>query len=534
MEADQVSAAVPAILVLFLVLLTGRLLPALVVGLAAGGILRAGAFGPGLLQATGCMLRTLAQRQNLYVCLLLLALGALSELMRLSGGVEGLGRWAGRWVRSEGHLLCALWFLTLFTFVDSAFHIAVCGLVLRPLAERMRAPRERLAYLLNATSAPLIALLPLGNTYAGYMAGLLAGEMGPAHLAFPAGLLFLSSLRYTFFSWAVVALAALVTAGAALLGGRGRRETASGGGPGAEALPGAQERGGGRDEGRPAGGAPQTDRRWLDPGFRPRFGRSYPALRVRRLAEAVRAAGKAAEKAAGTAMERAEAAAPGRPLNLLLPLGAMVAFSFALSWWSGQGEGPGLAETLQRADVPWAMAWAGLLALGCAFAFYLLQGLRGEPLLRGALQGAAEMFPPMLVLLLSWSLARLSLDLGLGELVTGVLGRWLPTFCLPVALFLAGAVVSFLIGTSWGTWALLLPVALALPGAGAVGLPVIVGAVFSGGMVGEHASPMADTPLLSAAVLDLPLAAHLRYQSPYAAAAFGLAALGHLVMGIWG
>ncbi|MDI3280237.1 MAG: Na+/H+ antiporter NhaC family protein [Bacillota bacterium] len=491
------SAAVPAILVLFLVLLTGRLLPALVVGLAAGGVLRAGAFWPGLLQAAGCAVRTLAQRQNLYVCLLLLALGALSELMRLSGGVEGLGRLAGRWVRSEGHLLCALWLLTPLTFVDSAFHIAVCGLILRPLAESIRAPRERLAYLLNATSAPLIALLPLGNTYAGYMAGLLAGEAGPARLALPAGLLFLSSLRYAFFSWAVVALAALVTAKAGLLAGRGSESEA----------------------GRPAGGAPRTGWRWLRPWSRLRPGRRRPAPRVRRLAEAVRAG---------------EAAAPARPLNLFLPLGAMVAFSFALLWWSGRGEGLGLAEILQRADVPWAMAWAGLLTLGGAFAFYLLQGLRGGPLLRGALRGAGEMFPPMLVLLLAWSLARLSLDLGLGELVTGVLGRWLPTFCLPVALFLAGAAVSFLIGTSWGTWALLLPVALALPEAGAVGLPVIVGAVFSGGMVGEHASPVADTPLLSAAVLDLPLAAHLRHQAPYAAAAFGLAALAHLAVGVWG
>jgi Na+/H+ antiporter NhaC len=149
-------------------------------------------------------------------------------------------------------------------------------------------------------------------------------------------------------------------------------------------------------------------------------------------------------------------------------------------------------------------------------------------------QGWASSGSLLVLLLLAWSLADVAVRLGLSRWTAELMGGAGPSGWAPALLFTASALVSLLSGTSWGTFAVFLPVAVAL-GQGAEPLaPALIGAVLSGGVLGDHASPLSDTTLLSAAASGCSTEAHVRTQLPYVAAAGAVALFAFVVGGVWG
>jgi Na+/H+ antiporter NhaC len=136
----------------------------------------------------------------------------------------------------------------------------------------------------------------------------------------------------------------------------------------------------------------------------------------------------------------------------------------------------------------------------------------------------------MLLLLLAWTLGYVCRELGTGDVVASLLGPWVPAGLLPVAVFATGAVVSFASGTSWGTFAILLPLAASLASTPEQA-PLLVGAVLSGGVFGDHTSPISDTTLLASVASGVEHAEHVRSQLPYALVVGALCAVGFVVAG---
>ncbi len=148
-------------------------------------------------------------------------------------------------------------------------------------------------------------------------------------------------------------------------------------------------------------------------------------------------------------------------------------------------------------------------------------------------RGAASMGEVLVILTLAWSLGACCDALGTGAYVAGVVERAVSPLLVPALVFLVGAVISFATGSAWGCYAIMMPIAIPLAVQTGAPLPVVLAAVLSGGIFGDHGSPISDTTILSSMGAGCEHVEHVRTQLPYAATA-GLAALaGFLLAGIW-
>ncbi len=150
--------------------------------------------------------------------------------------------------------------------------------------------------------------------------------------------------------------------------------------------------------------------------------------------------------------------------------------------------------------------------------------------------GMSRMMQVAIMLVLAWALSDVGAALGTGEYIAGVAASGLPGWLLPLTTFFFAAIVSFATGSSWGTFAILFP--LALPAALATDAPlaVTIGAVLSGGLFGDHSSPISETTILAATGADCSAYDHFRTQLPYALTNGALAAVGFVtaaVLGTW-
>ncbi len=238
--------------------------------------------------------------------------------------------------------------------------------------------------------------------------------------------------------------------------------------------------------------------------------------------------------------ERAAAAPERHPAAALAPLAVLLAAIFlGFVYLGGDGAArwsrDGVVAAFGSDAGPQVLVLAGLAAGATAVA--LNRGPRGwiDPL-RAWGRGAGAMFGPVLILAAAWMLGSVVSELGTARLLSDLLLGRGSLFLLPTLTFVAGAMISFATGTSWGTMGLLFP--LAVPAAAAAGagpqlLPVIVAAVFSGAVFGDHCSPFSDTTIVTSIACGVEPHDHVRTQLPYALiAAFAAVLLGFLPAGL--
>ncbi|GAA4877514.1 Na+/H+ antiporter NhaC family protein [Ferrimonas pelagia] len=233
------------------------------------------------------------------------------------------------------------------------------------------------------------------------------------------------------------------------------------------------------------------------------------------------------------AARQTEVETAGSPWPLLLPLLVLILGSIVLSWLSGwhrSGE-VGLLACFASADIGAAMRNACLMALLMALASARALGLRR--ILQALWQGLQAVAPALGILLLTWMIGRSIDDLGSGEL----LARWASAY-LPVALVLPGlfvlcAVTAFATGSSWGTFALMIPIGAAVASgfSPALILPA-VSAVMAGSVFGDHCSPISDTTVISAGASGCEPMQLVLTQLPLAWGAAGAALLGFTLLGL--
>ena len=225
---------------------------------------------------------------------------------------------------------------------------------------------------------------------------------------------------------------------------------------------------------------------------------------------------------------------------------AVLLLSVPLSFWVLGGEKwfPSSLQDVQNAFAtnlgPYALMLAGALSIVGALAFFprkKIEALAAIP------SGVRSILPALIVLLMAWALGSTLSDLKTGEYLAGLLGDHFQVSFLPGATFVLGCLIAFSTGTSWGTMALLMPLALGTflsmigersldPNAVALLLPAIIGAVFGGAVFGDHASPFSDTTIVSALACDVTTTRHVVTQLPYAFLAAGCAVLfGYLPIG---
>jgi tetracycline resistance efflux pump len=397
-----------------------------------------------------------------------LVIGAMIALMEHTGGVRGFVAWLERrqWVDTPRKAEWLAWGTGIVVFIESNLTLLVAGSVSRPLFDRLRISRERLAYLIDATSAPVCILIPL-NAWGAFNLGLL----GNTAVEDPLGT-FILAIPLNFYAIIAVALAAFTIA---------FRWN-----PGPMAKAEARTRGG----------------QLLWPHAAPMVD---PSL-----------LGGAPGAAGGHVAS---------PAFMLVPIVVMVAAVPTGLYLTGDGDltaGSGSTSVLWAVCAGLASVW--LLAM-------LRQRRRLEELMSVSLRGAGGLLPVALILLLALALGDVTDALGTGEFVARLVTDNVPVALLPALIFLVACATSFAIGSSWGTFAIMIPIAMPIALGLGVEPAVLLGAVLAGAVFGDHASPISDTTVVASMAAATDHIDHVRTQLPFALIAAGIALAGYLLIG---
>jgi tetracycline resistance efflux pump len=402
---------------------------------------------------------------NARVILFTLVIGALIGTLEASGGVRGFVDWVEHrgWVTTPRRARIMAWIVGSVIFIESNITVLVAGSLSRPLFDRYRVSREKLAYLVDSTSAPICVLIPL-NAWGAYVLGIL-GTLGVANALG----VFVESIAFNFYAITAWILAGVVAVTGFSVGGMKRAATR------------------------------------VENGELLRAG-SVPAL--------------------DTSIFAVDPDVKGRPRasTMILPIVVMIGMMPLGLFITGQGDitaGSGSTSVL----------WAVLAALAVAWLLLLSAGTTVDQLTRIGLRGAGGLVGLAAILLLALALGNVTRELGTGVYVASVAEGVFPAWILLPLVFIISAGIAFSTGTSWGTFAIMIPIAV--PTAATLGLPLapFLAASLSGGIFGDHASPISDTTIISSMASAVDHIDHVRTQLPYALAAGAVATVAFAVTG---
>lgn len=461
MNQGLVSLFIP-IIVIILAMTTKRIIAALLVGILAGGILLAGGnIINGCILAIEHLVRSTANEESVYIIMFLFLFGAFGEIMKLSGGIKGFSELANKYVKTEKAALGTVWLITIFTFIDCCFHGISTGTVGKALIEKVKGSKDKLAVVLNVTSCLLIILIPFGTTYVGYIIGVINSSLNKSGLKMSAYSLYLKSIPFNFYAIVMI----LVSIGIIL------------------------------------------------------FNLKFDTV-VNKISNATESEEEGHGHGHGHGHEAHEQCefeekAPPRPFNLIFPLSLLIATTFFFFWYTGKGKGQGFSGAIMNAEFEKSILLSGIISIVLTTIFYLFQKIPMEEIEGHFLTGGNEMMPPIIVLVLSWGLSSIIESLGFVKFITNAIGPQVPAMLIPVVIFLIGCAASYFMGSAWGTWALLMPIAIPLAVTTNSNLPLVIGAVLAGGSLGDNASPLGETAILSSTIAEVPLMKHVKTILPY-------------------
>ncbi len=195
---------------------------------------------------------------------------------------------------------------------------------------------------------------------------------------------------------------------------------------------------------------------------------------------------------------------------MLLPLLTMIVGTVFFMLWTGEGD-------FTKGSGSKSVLYATFLSCIVGYSMLTLSGkFDHKASMKIGFAGMSELLPLVAIVLLSITLGASLKVLGTGVFVAGIVGEHLATFLILPALFVAGAIISFTTGTSWGTFAILIPIGIPL--AQTTGLPfeLVLAAILGGGIFGDHCSPISDTTVISSLAAGCDLLTHVKTQLPYA------------------
>lgn len=470
----------PPLIAIGLALAARQVVLALLLGVWVGaGILYGDPLTAFLRLGDHYLVSALADRSHASIVLFSTILGGMVGVLSRSGATDGVVEFLTRRVRGRSGGQTAAAAMGTAIFFDDYANTLLVGNTMRPFTDRLRVSREKLAYLVDSTAAP-VATIAVISTWVGFEVGLIQDALARSGAEGSGYAFFLRSLPYNFYPVLTLAFVYMV-AGSGRDFGPMRRAEQRAASTGAVLAPGAQ---------------PALDTSGLAPGG----GRE-----------------------------------PASPWLAAGPILTVILATVAGLFWSGRqavlaaGGSPSLRAVLNSADslsvLMWASLTGSLVAAGSAAA---ARRLSPRETVEAWLEGARAMLIAMVILVLAWSLGAVCEDLGTGRWLVEVTRGTLSPRLLPVFTFLIAAAVSFATGTSWGTMAILMPIIFplgtALPaeagmaaGAAETVLLASASAVLAGAVFGDHCSPLSDTTIMSSMASGSDHVDHVRTQLPYAA-----------------
>jgi len=463
-------SVLPPLVAIVLAIATRQVYLSLFLGIWAGTSLLAGG-NPlvGLADALEACVAVFQSASNTKVILFSAMVGALIVFTQHSGGVAGFVDWIRRRgaVSTPRRARLLSWVMGVVVFVESSITSLVNGAVNRPIFDRLRVSREKLAYLCDSTAAPVCILLPL-NAWGAFI----VGQLEAAEVDNPIGTL-LASSGYNFYAILTLAFSLIVIA-------------------------------------------------WLGRDFGPM---AKAEARVRETGALLRDGAEPVVSADVSEVEPAEGA-PRKASTFIVPVAVMVIMMPVGLLITGEGD---LLKGSGSTAVLWAVLTATLTAALMSAAHRVI-GLRQATDL--FFKGCGGLMPLAVLMVLAFAIGDVARELGTGAYVSTLAAETLPAWSGPVILFALACFISFSTGTSWGTFAIMLPIAIPMAAAMGLPAPVVIAAVLGGGVFGDHCSPISDTTLIASLAAGTDHIDHVRTQLPYAAVVAAAAVVGYVVVGL--
>ena len=422
----------------------------------------------GMIQSLDTYIESVADPDNARVLLFSVLIGAMITFTQASGGMNGFVNWVeqkglAKSRRSVGLLTGVV---SMCVFLESNFSLLVSGSVARPLYDRCRISREKLAYVIDATCSPKCILIPL-NAWGATVISLLVAQ----DVANPNELL-VSALPLNFYAILAILLAFFV-----ILTGWN------------------------------IGPMREAERRVSEEGKLLRDG-AKPLM------------------ADDVAMTPQKEGVTPRAINMVLPIVAMLITVPIVLWVTGDGD-------LMAGTGSKAVLWGVIVGLLVGAALYKAQGIftvaeSTELVIRG-IQG---LVPLVIVLSLAFTIGATTRALGTGVFVAQAAQATLPTAVVPAIVFLLGCFIAFSTGTSWGTFAIMIPIVIPMIELLGLHPGLTLAAALGGGIFGDHCSPISDTTIVASMASATDHIDHVRTQMPYAVTAAAGAVALFLVAGV--
>ena len=453
MDTPTWLSVLPPLVAIVTALVTKQVFLSLFAGIWLGwAILDGGNVVLGLRDAIQALVDVYKDDGNTRTIMFSALMGSLIALTQRSGGVQGFIHWVtekGYVVTRRGAQLLAS-FMGLGIFLESNITCLVTGSIARPLFDKFRLSREKLAYVCDSTSAPVCILIPM-NGWGAFIIGVLASQ-GIEH---PVAALLTANLFnfYAFFAVLLVFFIAIT----------------------------------GKDWGPMA----RAERRALETGKVLRDG-ANPLVSTEVLA-----------------LPAKEGVSP-KAKNMILPLAAMLVMMPVGLFITGDGN-------LLAGSGSTSVLWAVLAAITVAYVLYTAQRIFTlTEFMELVLNGIGGLMPVALLMMMAFAIGAMSNALQTGTYLAGVAEGMLSPSLLPAIMFVMTSFIAFSTGTSWGTFAIMLPIGIPMAAAMDAHLHLTIGAVLAGGIFGDHCSPISDTTIISSMAAGSDHIDHVNTQLPYA------------------
>ena len=463
---------VPPIVAIALALITKEVYSSLFVGILIGGLLYAGGNPEGtvLHVFSDGIVSVLSNSYNVGILIFLVILGSIVAMMNKAGGSAAFGRWASSKIKTPAGAQLATIALGVLIFIDDYFNCLTVGSVMRPVTDKQNVSRAKLAYLIDATAAPVCIIAPI-SSWAAAVAGFVEGEDGFS--------LFIRAIPYNYYALLTI----VMMVGMVLM----HEEY------GPMALHEANARKGDL----------------FTTGNHP-----YEAMD-----EEVAAAGDN-----GHVMDLV---IPIFSLIICCVIGMIYTGGFF------EGTDFVTAFSKSDASVGLALGGFFGLVITVVL-YMIRRVMKFRDLMACLPEGFKAMVPAILILTFAWSLKAMTDSLGAKEYVAALVKASAGTFVslLPAIIFLVGCFLAFATGTSWGTFGILIPIVVDAFSATDPQLMIIaISACMAGAVCGDHCSPISDTTIMASAGAQCEHVNHVSTQLPYAITAAAVSCVSYIVAG---
>ncbi len=395
-----------------------------------------------------------------------LLVGSIIRLIVDSGGVAGFVHYLtekSNTIQSGRGALLLAYTVGIIIFIESSITSLVAGTIGRPLTDKYGVSRQKLAYICDATSAPVCSLIAL-NGWGALLIGLITAEISAKTITGNATEVFIHSIPFNFYAFVALILALFVILTGKNIGPMKQFEKRS------------------KEQHQP-----HNDMQPLQTGSKQHTGNMS---------------------------------------HMFVPLIVMIATVPVSLYLTGKGD-------ILKGSGSTSVFYAVVTSLLVTFVYFMLtKTMSKKAFYKSFYRGIADMVPIALILILAFSIGKLTNDLGTGKYLASLAQGIVSPTLIPVIVFLLASLIAFSTGTSWGTFSIMMPIAVALSVATGAHLYLVIGAVVSGGIFGDHASPISDTTIISSMAAGCDHIEHVTTQLPYALIGGVIAAFLFVVAGL--